>query len=58
MSISKEKFEAYEKVRVSRKTNMFDMRRVEQLSGLFRDEITEIMENYEALSQKFPGVRK
>jgi hypothetical protein len=59
-AISKGEFEAYEKVRSSGRTNMFDVRAVESLSGgrIGRDVIIEIMQNYAALCEKYPGVRK
>ena len=46
MEITKEEFQAYEAVRLSGATNMFDVNMVEQLSGLDRDTISEIMKNY------------
>jgi len=58
MEISKEDFEAYEKVRESGVTNMFDVKTVSQISGLERDTIIEIMKNYSDLVKTFPGVRK
>lgn len=57
-SISKEDFEAYEVVRESGVTNMFDMRTVGMLSGLNRSIITAIMKSYDQLCEKYPGVRK
>ena len=57
MNIRKEDFQAYEKVRVSGVTNMFDVRRVSMLSGLNRDQIIAIMEQYGELEEKYPGVR-
>ena len=56
MEISKEDFEAYEKVRESGVTNMFDVKTVSQISGLERDTIIEIMKNYSDLVKTFPGV--
>lgn len=44
--ISPEDFEAYEDVRQSGVTNMFDVRTVMELSGLSRDMIMKIMKNY------------
>jgi len=56
--ITKEEFEAYEKVRVSGVTNMWAVDVVEELSGLDRNKILEIMKTYSELNEKFPGVRK
>ena len=52
MKITKEEFSAYEKVRESGKTNMFNLSMVEMLSGLSREKLLYIMENYEALMTK------
>ncbi len=46
MEITKDDFEAYEAVRLSGATNMFDTDMIEQLSGLDHDTILEIMKNY------------
>jgi hypothetical protein len=51
--ITKEEFQAYEDVRVSGETNMFDTRMVEFLSGLDRDTIKDIMKNYSSLKEKY-----
>lgn len=58
MEITKEQFEAYEKVRASGVTNMFDVAVVESLSGLEKETIMEIMKTYGTLMQKFPDVKK
>jgi len=52
MEISKEQFEAYEKVRSSGVTNMMHISQVASLSGLTEDQCTHIMQNYEELSKK------
>lgn len=57
-TITKEEFEAYEKVRVSGVTNMFAVTTVSELSGLSREKISKIMGNYSELMDKFPGVRE
>lgn len=44
--ISPEDFEAYEDVRQSGVTNMFDVRAVMELSGLSKDMVMKIMKNY------------
>ena len=51
--ITQEQFEAYEDVRVSGVTNMFDVKTVGQLSGLEKEEIMEIMKNYGTLNDKY-----
>lgn len=56
--ITREQFQAYEDVRKSGVTNMFDLRTVMLLSGLDRDTIIAIMRGYEGLDAKYPGVRK
>jgi hypothetical protein len=55
--ITEEEYTAYEKVRLSGVTNMFDVRTVEILSGLSREKIFEIMKSYEELMKKYPEVR-
>jgi hypothetical protein len=55
MDITKEKFLAYERVRESGVTNMFDVKMVEQLSGLSKSEIMDIMQNYGELKEKYIG---
>lgn len=44
--ITKQDFEAYYKVQMSGQTNMFDVAMVEQLSGLSREKILNIMSHY------------
>ena len=51
--ITKEKFEAYVDVQESGVTNMFDVRTVGTLSGLDREEIMAIMQNYIKLKKKY-----
>ena len=51
--ITKEQFKAYEDVRLSGITNMFDTRRVSKLSNLGRMTIHVIMKNYEELKKQF-----
>jgi len=53
MEISKEEFMLYENVRVSGKTNMYHISNVQALSGLKREQILYIMENYSELSKKY-----
>ena len=58
IDITKEDFEAYEGVRSSGATNMFMIKTVSMLSGLNRNQITAIMENYDDLCKEYPDVRK
>lgn len=53
VEITKEEFDAYEAVRESGVTNMFDVSRVERLSGLDRKTIITIMDNYTELAKKY-----
>jgi hypothetical protein len=53
MTITKEDFMAYEDVRESGVTNMFDVKTVSMLSGLERPKIIEIMSRYNDLESKF-----
>ena len=56
--ITKEMFAAYEEVRASGITNMFDLSVVCDHSGLSRLEALTIMKNYHALTEQYPNVRK
>ena len=53
MKITKEQFEAYESVRASGVTNMFNVKVVEAISGLDRATIFKIMDNYTKLNKKY-----
>jgi len=55
--ITKEDFEAYVRVQRSGVTNMFAVDLVSKLSGLTRDKILYIMENYRELSKRFKIIR-
>lgn len=57
-TITEEKFRAYEAVRVSGITNMFDLPVLCHHSGLSREEALVIMKNYRSLAQQYPNVRK
>lgn len=57
MKITEKQFQAYENVRQSGVTNMFAVNVVSDLSGLAREEIQFIMQNYEALCKKYLKVR-
>ena len=53
MNITKEQFDAYVRVQMSGKTNMFNVYAVQALSGLSKPEIFTIMDNYEELKNKY-----
>ncbi|MBA7538344.1 hypothetical protein ES705_30619 [subsurface metagenome] len=55
--ITKEDFEAYIRVQRSGVTNMFAVNVVSKFSGLTRDKILYIMENYRKLSKKFKIIK-
>jgi len=57
--VTREEFEAYERVRESGETNMFDARAVEVLSNgvVTRKKLVAIMQNYGELCKFYPGVR-
>jgi hypothetical protein len=58
--ITKEKFEAYEKIRQSGVTNMFNMSLVSELSypHITREEVKYIITHYGTLDNLYPEVRK
>tara|TARA_R100000687_G_C6317454_1_gene103365 strand:- start:274 stop:462 length:189 start_codon:yes stop_codon:yes gene_type:complete len=58
--ISEEQFQAYEDVRSSGATNMFDVPMVMQLADgiLSKKQILTIMDNYLELMKKYPQVRE
>lgn len=53
INITKQDFEAYEKVRISGKTNMLDVRMVGALSDLSREQVLEIICNYGTFQDKY-----
>ena len=53
MSITQEEFDAYEDVRQSGVTNMFNVSVVSDYSGLSRDKIITIISNYDTLSKRY-----
>jgi len=53
VEITQEQFEAYEDVRESGVTNMFDVKTVGELSGLEKEEIMTIMKSYGELKEKY-----
>jgi len=52
-NITQDEFNAYEDVRESGITNMFDVNTVSDYSGLSRDKIITIMKAYESLYRKY-----
>ncbi len=50
---SQDDFNAYEEVRESGITNMFDVSTVSDYSGLSRQQIMAIMKNYSELNEKY-----
>ena len=53
MSITQEEFDAYEDVRQTGVTNMFNVSVVSDYSGLSRDKIITIISNYDTLSKRY-----
>ena len=53
MSITQEEFDTYVEVQMSGVTNMFNVSVVSDYSGLSRDKIITIMENYNTLAQTY-----
>ena len=51
--ITREQFGAYVDVQESGVTNMFDVKTVGQLSGLEKEQILTIMQNYGELKDKY-----
>ena len=53
INITQDEFDAYEDVRESGVTNMFNVSVVSDYSGLSRDKIITIMSNYDILHKKY-----
>ena len=53
VEITQDDFQAYEDVRESGVTNMFNTSVVSDYSGLSKDKIVSIMQNYGALHDKY-----
>jgi len=53
MEITKEEFTKYYSVQMSGVTNMFDVKNIEKLTGLSREKIMHIMDNYSELREKW-----
>jgi len=58
VDISEYDFGRYEDVRTGGRINMMDIVNVRALSGLSREKVSAIIENYEALMKEYPNVRK
>jgi len=53
IKITKKEMEAYENCRQIGITNMFDIKRVEELTGLSKEKILYIMKHYSELIEKY-----
>ena len=53
VNVTQDEFNAYEDVRESGVTNMFNVSVVSDYSGLSKEKIIEIMSNYEILYNKY-----
>ncbi len=53
IEITQEDFQAYEDIRESGVTNMFNTSVVSDYSGLSKDKIVSIMQNYGALHERY-----
>ena len=53
VNVTQDEFNAYEDVRESGVTNMFNVSVVSDYSGLSKEKIIEIMTNYEILNNKY-----
>ena len=51
--ITREDFELYEAVREIRKVNMFDIKYIEDLTGLEKEKLIDIMDNYGDYKEKY-----
>ena len=55
LGVTESEFEAYVEVQMSGVTNMWDTRKVSELSGLDKETILLIMKNYAELNELFKG---
>jgi hypothetical protein len=53
--ITEEQFQSFIKIQIGGKTNMLDIQRVSQLSGLSKGTVMTIMQNYPELAAKYRG---
>jgi Cu/Ag efflux protein CusF len=56
VTVSERDFKAFVKVQMSGRTNMFDVRTVGILSGLDKETIMAVIDEYDALSELYPKV--
>ena len=56
-ALTESDFQAYERVRIRGKYNMFDIR-AEAASGLDEETYLGVLKHYTALMERFPNVRK
>jgi len=57
VKITKEDFAAYARIQRSGVTNMLDIKMVKKLSGLSKEKILRIQENYREVSRRFKFIR-
>jgi len=57
VKITKEDFAAYSRIQRSGATNMCDVKMVKKLSGLSKEKILRIQENYREVSRRFKFIR-
>ena len=53
MDITQQQFKMYLNVQMSGVTNMFDIKTVSMLTGLDKNQILDIMQNYSSLKTKY-----
>ena len=51
--ITKEDFKNYEDIREGGQVNMFDIRTIEELTGLEKEQLIDIMDNYDSYKKKY-----
>jgi len=56
--ITEDQFEAYEEFRTEGTTNMMNLSKVSDGTGLDRDTLLAIMQNYNYLSRKYPPMER
>lgn len=57
IKITKEDFAAYARIQRSGVTNMLDIKMVKKLTGLSKEKIIRIQENYREVSRRFKFIR-
>lgn len=53
--ITENEFQAYKNIQLSGVTNMFDLKTVSLMSGLCREKLIEIQQNYTQLEERRKG---